>query len=325
MLLQNSKLFLTAAAAVFFSMSAGSFGMRRLPQKKHSLRRSILTLNVSFSFIEGERGQIPHLTLSSPSSIKTIGDFESLQEYLKEQTTEKTLVIFDFDEVLFIPKNHIHLSKNKIYIAEQMKFEKENLEDPDLYRRTEEQLRKDAVTLQPIDEEMVNLVRCIQDEKKAKTMVLTAGPIGRMDGGLYETWEDFRIQHLEKYDFHFDNSWPEDMNGTYRCLDITGDRTMEFKNGVLFSNDYSKGYALEMFFRKYHYTRKDFNKIIMVDDGLDNLESVKEVCLRRLGVGFFGVHYTKNDSFIMSQDDVEEEIQWIVEDQLDDDSAALQI
>lgn len=122
-----------------------------------------------------------------------------------------------------------------------------------------------------------------------KSIALTRFLAGRL--GHNQSLEYFRIQDLLNKKIDFSYSFPNENNLIFKQFS-DADQSPSFKNGILFTiQSASKGLLLKAFFERIKWYP---NKIVMVDDKLENLESVREEA-KKLNIAFTGYLYTGAD------------------------------
>lgn len=303
-MLKNSKLFFAFTVA-FLSMGVNSFCM------KISSRPKMMKWKKTFHVSRAEdAGTAPLVEKKKPVFAEELPDGLSLQIYLKRTISEDALVIFNCDEVLLVPKNNINLVENRTYLNSALDLINNELEDQETLRKTHEYIEKGFQEFVPLNRSVIDMVKNLQ-EQKITTMVLTSYHIG--DRGNGETWEDYRSNNLKEHGFHFENSWPAEMNGPL----MNGNETAwSFKDGVLFTNGHPEGDTLISFFQHFGYTSENFSRIIMIDDEYDNLISVSRACIQ-LGIAFSGGYYTEKRDLFLTKEVVTDEVISIAEDFLE--------
>lgn len=248
---------------------------------KTLLSLTIFTLNLTFLFAD-------HAQISS---------FTELEEEL-EKSDEKTLIVFDVDEVLITTEDHfIHPYADKAFfplihqIIAKAASEKEKIE-------IEEKLSLSMLlpkrTL--IEESAPNLIKNLQ-QKGAKVIALTSCPTGAF--GVIPKVERWRIEHLHSLNISFASSFPKIEPCFINDLATSGNPSPLFEQGVLFSKGYKKGDVLSAFFKQCNFYPK---KVIFIDDLNENLDSVK-TSLQPLNIEFKGYQYTGAKRFFKVVDE----------------------
>lgn len=105
--------------------------------------------------------------------------------------------------------------------------------------------------------------------------------------GKIANLEDWRLDQLKKFNIDFSSSLSNQKSIIFNKCSSYNEHFPIFKNGVLFTNRLPKGDVLIVFLKKIKWNP---NKILFVDDSLDQLKSVESVA-NSLGVEFIGFHY----------------------------------
>lgn len=241
----------------------------------------IFTLNLTFLFAD-------HAQISS---------FKELEEEL-EKSDEKTLIVFDVDEVLITTEDHfIHPYADKAFfpLVQQVETEAASEEEK---RVVEEKLS--LCMLLPkrilIEESAPSLIKNLQ-QKGIKVIALTSCPTGAF--GIIPKVERWRIEHLHSLNISFASSFPKIERCFINDLAISGKPSPLFEQGVLFSKGYKKGDVLSAFFKQFNFYPR---KVIFIDDLNENLESVK-TSLQPLNIEFKGYQYAGAKRFFKTVDE----------------------
>jgi hypothetical protein len=196
----------------------------------------------------------------------------------------KTLVIFDVDDVLFDPVDAILQSQNeqKAQLFEQTIDAAYTQQDADdLYSIIWQQR-----ALAHVDKANLAFLHYLQGQG-IKTLALTNCIMGKF--GRIPCVEDWRIAELQGLGYSFDRAWTHLKNKTFPSQETGLLKDFSFKSGVVFANTLPKGTVLEPFLTYAQWTP---NKIILIDDLLDNLQCVHKLC-QNIGIDFVGIHLTK--------------------------------
>lgn len=105
--------------------------------------------------------------------------------------------------------------------------------------------------------------------------------------GKIANLEDWRLDQLKKFNIDFSSSLSNQKSIIFNKCRSYNEHFPIFKNGVLFTNRLPKGDVLTVFLKKIKWMP---NKILFVDDSLDQLNSVETVA-NNLGIEFIGFHY----------------------------------
>lgn len=207
---------------------------------------------------------------SYADSYKKISYIKEISEAVKN-ANQNTLVVFDVDYVIFTPPDLIGRPKglkirNEIY-KDYYKEERNNIHSLYYLKTSEEFVEKE------IKEIILDLY-----EHRIPTVALTAVGAGRF--GNIDDSVNLRVSRLKEkgINFSFENSnkrilWNDDS---------------AFEAGVIFSGKQPKGEALQYFLENIIQWKP--KHIIFVDDKLEHLKSVHEMC-NKLEIKFTGFHY----------------------------------
>jgi len=249
-------------------------------------------------------------------------DITIIQKALKSADKD-TLVIFDVDDVLLIPKDQILLAQNKKYLEElNSKLEQSvGQENANVFYSIIFQQRQNG----PVDAKKSEVISGLQ-AKGIKVLALTNCFTGKF--GNIKSMEDWRYGELSKNDYHFDRSWPTLKAKIFEKtmdngLSPKSNSNPTFFKGIVFTNSVSKGEALQAFLKYANFTPK---KIIFIDDKKKHLETVENITLAH-NIPFVGIEYTvanqiQNESLNTKRADLQYEIlenekKWISDSQAD--------
>lgn len=248
--------------------------------KKSILSFIFIALNVSFAFGDTIR-------ISSLSELK--------KEF--EKTDEKTLIIFDIDEVLITTQDHfMHPYADTIFLP-MIHRAFSQATTPEEKKEVEENLS--LCMLLPkrvlIEEETLRLIKDLQ-KRRIKVIALTSCPTGRF--GVIPKVERWRIEHLNELNISFASSFPDRKRESFTEMASPGKPAPLFEEGILFSKGYKKGQVLKEFIKRcqFHPT-----KVIFIDDLEENLASVQAE-MQAISIPFQGYHYTGAERFFKEAD-----------------------
>ncbi len=205
-----------------------------------------------------------------------------------EKADSDSLVLFDVDEVLILPKDlsfrqnlnsHKELWKK---LWQEVGFQEADHLVSIILSQIEYIL---------VDAHFPSFLQAIQ-KKGIKTLGLTAARTGKF--GMIENAEDWRIGQLKEFSINFHSPLP---THEFPHLVKEGKNAPIFKSGILFLGDLfdpeksMKGVLLSTFFDKIKWTPK---KVFFFDDNLDNVKAVEEEMKKR-GIPFQGYHFKGAD------------------------------
>ena len=215
-------------------------------------------------------------------AVKT-NDIEILEQYMN-QADKNTLVIFDVDDVLLVPKDQIlqaHNKEDQLLLRKKLEKSVDKSEAEKLFSIIFEE-RKNGV----VDPKMPQLITELQS-RGIKALGLTncfTGKFGNITA--VETW---RTDELEKNGYHFVKSWKSIKQKSFMYMALnTQESPPLFTRGVIFASSAPKGDALEAFLK---YAKFMPTKIIFIDNKTKHLESVKKFAQIH-NIPFIGIEYT---------------------------------
>lgn len=194
--------------------------------------------------------------------------------------SKDTLVVFDVDQVLIVPKRECdfwHSYRERLW---------ENIKE-----RISEQKREMllSVVLSMIEwvlleAEIISIIKDLES-RCIPTIALTALGTGRI--GVIEKLEDWRINQLNGFGINFANLTP--MNGEILIESLQSRYGIPMlKEGIILTAEVDKGVVLEHILHYKNYYPKE---IIFIDDRLVNIEAVERMC-KKLQIVFHGFYYT---------------------------------
>ncbi len=202
-----------------------------------------------------------------------------------ETIDQQSLVLFDVDETLLVPKDLI-LNRNVREIFN--KYARETVENPEIVPPGKyddkyflgQVLSK--IEYEVVDLKILEIIRFLQS-RNIKTIAFTKMPVGPL--GIIPSMEDWRIAHLKKHHFDFSAAFPQLQEMRINVLS-TGIPSL-FKKGMLCANNQDKGPVFIAFLEAIQWRP---SKVIFIDNRLDYLKSV-ETALEVTGIEFVGFHY----------------------------------
>lgn len=206
------------------------------------------------------------------------------EEALKTVNSQ-TLVLFDVDETLIVPKD---LILNPYSKEVWKKYAKQTIENPEIVPpgKYDDNYFFGMVLIkieyEVVDPKVVKIIHSLQ-RRKIKTIAFTKMMIGPV--GPIVSMEDWRIEHLKRFQMDFSAAFPEFPEIKLNVLS-TGIPSL-FKKGVLCANKQDKGPVLIAFLDAIRWKP---SRVIFIDNRFDYLKSV-EVALEGSGIEFLGFHY----------------------------------
>ena len=209
-----------------------------------------------------------------------MSNFRDIKSYV-EQLDHNNLVIFDIDYVLIIPSDNDTISRSP--------YRKK------LWRSIKSRISKERscflISIIIMQTNWVLLDKSVMDtidyltQQKIPTIALTSINTGRF--GVIESMEDLRIKELESVGIDFSKLTP--IKETIKLDNLKTEHGIPMlKKGIILTAELDKGIVLKDILQKSNYYPK---KIIFIDDKIQNLYSVQNVC-NMLKIPFQGFHYT---------------------------------
>lgn len=203
-----------------------------------------------------------------------------------EQSNQQSLVLFDVDETLIIPKDLI-LRPTAWNIWN--KYAKETIENPAICAPEKEGKEYllgqifSKIEFEIVDPKVIDIISSLQ-ERRIKTIAFTKMSTGVL--GAIPSLEDWRINQLKDHNIDFSLAFPQHSEIKIEPLEPNG-RTSLFKQGVLYSNKQDKGPVLTAFLERIEWKP---SKVLFLDNRIDYLQTV-ETALDGTGIEFIGFHY----------------------------------
>ncbi len=214
----------------------------------------------------------------------------TLIEHELNKTDRNSLVLFDVDYTLLLPKDAILRPCGRTLKA---KLVKEILENPVLVpvgKYTDGFLRSQAILQaksELVDPSVLVLLQRLK-RNGVPTIALTLVEAGRL--GAIASMADWRLREMKELGLVFDWSFPE-VGYTEFAKEPGRSTAPAYKGGILFSARHSKGPIFKAFLEKAKWKP---NKVVFIDDNRPFLQSV-EAAAADLGIPFIGFHYTGAD------------------------------
>lgn len=225
-----------------------------------------------------------------------VPNLNQFEEFL-EAVDPQSLVLFDVDETLLVPKDLI-LNPNVRELLN--KYAKETIENPKIvppgkYKDNYfigQVLSK--IEYEVVDPKVVEIIHSLQ-YRNIKTIAFTRMSVGPL--GIIPSLENWRLEHLEKHHFDFSTAFPQFEEIWIHVL-RTGIPSL-FKKGMLCANKQDKGPVFIAFLEAIQWRP---SKVIFIDNRFDYLKSV-ETALEGTGIEFIGFHYkeVENRTLIVNE------------------------
>jgi inorganic pyrophosphatase/exopolyphosphatase len=235
----------------------------------------MLSLNQTFSTICGnvyKLGIHQHRPIiQRMKSVQTMHfshqSIQSINEASKslQKLNERSLLVLDVDEVLITPKDNILQSSSKSIKPHPLDFIN-TLEEPQ--RKYYLSLIYTQTQMQIVEPDFIGWLERLK-QKKVKVIALTAFETPTY--GVIQDTVSARIHELKK--LHVDFKFSFQKHSFLQLRQGFDQNYPVFKEGILFSAPHSKGKVLKAFLQK---IKESFDRIIFIDDSLDNLDSVKK-------------------------------------------------
>lgn len=213
--------------------------------------------------------------LSSLCLFGKVVEIQTLSQYEQEVGTvdENTLVLFDIDETLVMPKDAILGPKGRPFAHTLIKQYLNDSKTLDEYWG----IVLAGTEFDLVEKQCVSLIQDFQN-KNIPVMGLTFVHPGKI--GHIESFATFRLNLLKGFDIDLS---PTISQTTY--LELDGP---VYQSGVIFTAKQDKGQTLKRFLEEFDLKPK---KIVFFDDTLKQIESVEQAA-KELGIEYIGLHYT---------------------------------
>lgn len=193
---------------------------------------------------------------------------------------ERSLVIFDIDDVLIVGKDQALKTPYK----QKMIYEKMESQHTSDQAHFFTSIIYTSYAVKLVDPKVVEIIKGLQ-QKKIKTIALTSGYAGKV--AKIEKVEDQRLERLSSFGIDFSWSFPREPERSVYDVSF-GAKIPLFKKGILFSCMISKEKVLKGFLEQVNFKP---SSILFVDDQLSHLLEVKSYC-KTINIPFIGCHYT---------------------------------
>lgn len=237
------------------------------------MKKIIITLLASFLLFS----QLRAIIIEAPN----LNRFEEMLQNVDQQS----LVLFDVDETLIVPKD---LILNPYAKETWNRYVKETIENPEIVPLGKYDGKYfigqvfSKMEYEVVDPKIVEIIHSLQ-QRGIKTIAFTRMPVGSL--GIISSMEDWRIEHLKRHQFDFSGAFPHFQEIKLNVLS-TGIPSL-FKKGVLCANKQDKGPVLTAFLEAIRW--KPW-QVLFIDNRLDYLQSV-ETALEGTGIEFIGFYY----------------------------------
>lgn len=219
-----------------------------------------------------------------------IDQIESLKVFEEkiEALPEKTLVVFDVDEVIFTDQDAILKP-----VGDPLKFQIFN----ERYARAQSQSEKDLTTIilslpltlakkELVEERTPALIKKLQD-KGIKVIALTSCPTRPF--GIIKDFEKWRLGHIDDFGIDFSRSFPNQSRFVFENITSYNVPPPVYNRGVIFAEGFSKADVLSAFLQKINYQP---SQVVFIDDMFSNLQQMQDkLALQR--IPYQGYYYVK--------------------------------
>ena len=205
-------------------------------------------------------------------------DFKVIEEHVNKADKD-TLVIFDVDDVLMMPTDEFAFNAPiRKELTKQLKEKYSKDELTYLYSCVFERR-----TVQLVNSNMKGLIKNLE-QRNIPSIALSGWWTGKY--GKINEMENLRFVGLKQVDISFINTSPFKEDMIFPELKNKSG-TPILKLGVILTALADKGLVLKAALKK---SNLHFKRIIFIDDGLKELESVEKIC-HELNIDFQGIHY----------------------------------
>ncbi len=224
---------------------------------------------------------IPFFLTGQLIQVEKIGELQELWEGLDE----KSLVVFDIDDVIISTEDHFSHPHGYPKFVELTHLALERAKEEE----KEEIMHKVSLSQilskrKLVEEGMPRFIQNLQ-ESGIKVIALTNFPRGQY--GVISRTETWRLEQMRELGIDFSKAFPDEKSHEFHEMIRKGFASPLFEEGILFANGQAKGEVLKAFFQKSGYYP---SKVVFIDDMLVHHSSVEAV-MASLEIPCVGVHY----------------------------------
>ncbi|MCC8461538.1 MAG: DUF2608 domain-containing protein [Candidatus Megaira endosymbiont of Carteria cerasiformis] len=240
-----------------------------------------------------------------------------IKTYTSQFESKDTLVLFDLDYVLFVPRDRVlrHAGEENNYRSKHFKAIFKDFQGKEIPLGKDKVPMAEYLISQILSSSKVELVSLDMpnfvnelDSKKMAVVGFTANSSGKY--GIVQNEAELHLSRLSSLGYHFKD------NG-----DLLKGEFPECISRVIFTNKADKGKVLLGFLKQLN---KNYKNIIFVDDRLKNLTSVQNI-LKDHEINYLGIHYTElqDKNKVLNQDIADKQFQVLSQEYiwLSDDEA----
>jgi hypothetical protein len=240
-----------------------------------------------------------------------------IKTYTSQFESKDTLVLFDLDYVLFVPRDRVlrYAGEENNYRSKHFKAIFKDFQGKEIPLGKDKVPMAEYLISQILSSSKVELVSLDMpnfvnelDSKKMAVVGFTANSSGKY--GIVQNEAELHLSRLSSLGYHFKD------NG-----DLLKGEFPECISRVIFTNKADKGKVLLGFLKQLN---KNYKNIIFVDDRLKNLTSVQNI-LKDHEINYLGIHYTElqDKNEVLNQDIADKQFQVLSQEYiwLSDDEA----
>lgn len=240
-----------------------------------------------------------------------------IKTYTSQFESKDTLVLFDLDYVLFVPRDRVlrYAGEENNYRSKHFKAIFKDFQGKEIPLGKDKVPMAEYLISQILSSSKVELVSLDMpnfvnelDSKKMAVVGFTANSSGKY--GIVQNEAELHLSRLSSLGYHFKD------NG-----DLLKGEFPECISRIIFTNKADKGKVLLWFLKQLN---KNYKNIIFVDDRLKNLTSVQNI-LKDHEINYLGIHYTElqDKNEVLNQDIADKQFQVLSQEYiwLSDDEA----